>query len=674
MGSYKGFRFKLNDTEKLTGGGERVLGMNRRGKRLKLYSQPSYGYETQADLMYYSMPVVVSSEQYMVVFDNGASGFLDMGATDKNILQMEATGGRMSYLVVAGDTWPKLMQSFTALTGRQPLPARWTLGNISARMGYHTQKEVESVAALYRKERIPLDALVLDLYWFGPGVTGSMGNLDWHYDSFPKPVDMMRKLRADGIKTVLITEPFILDSSKTYRECIDKGLVGTDAAGKPYHYNFFFGRTTLLDVFAPKTKDWFWNIYKKHTTSGVEGWWGDLGEPEVHPKDMRHINGSADEVHNLYGHEWAKLIYDGFTKDFPSKRPAILMRSGFVGSQRYGMIPWSGDVNRSWGGLKPQVEISLTMGLQGMAYMHSDLGGFAGSIQDSELYSRWLQYGVFQPVFRTHAQESVPPEPIYWDEATKNLARKAIELRYRMLPYNYTLAYQNATTGMPLMRPLFFEEADNASLFDSTGAYMWGDDFLVAPITTKSALKKSVYLPKSSVWIDYATDKAYEGGQTLDVTTDSNHLPVFVKAGAFIPYCNLVQTTDNYSLDTLHVHYYHHSSVGSGSGVVYHDDGNAKDAIKNGQYDLLTFSSQDADNQLSIRAEFEKHGLGGNTSTAKYLHYTVHGLEKKPSKIFVDNQELPWSSTAVNGNHAVWNGGVLEVVVLGERRALRINH
>src|SRR5690606_20856548 len=146
------------------------------------------------------------------------------------------------------------------------------------------------------------------------------------------------------------------------------------------------------------------------------GWWGDLGEPELHPSELRHATGSADELHNVYGHEWARTVYEGYRRDFMDQRPFILMRAGAAGSQRYGMIPWSGDVNRTWGGLRSQPEISLQMGIQGLAYMHSDLGGFAGDNLDDELYARWLQYGVFQPIYRPHAQEEVPSEPVFRSE------------------------------------------------------------------------------------------------------------------------------------------------------------------------------------------------------------------------------------------------------------------
>src|SRR5690606_31788660 len=160
----------------------------------------------------------------------------------------------------------------------------------------------------------------------------------------------------------------------------------------------------------------------------------------------------------------------------------------YSGSQRFGMMPWSGDVNRSWGGLQSQPEIALQMGMQGLGYMHSDLGGFAGNNKDPELYARWLQYGVFQPIFRPHAQEEVPAEPVFWDDHTKALAKKTIQLRYQLLPYNYTLSFDNHTKGTPLMRPLFFE--DDSELLSDASAYLWGHDFLIAPVLKSQVVEK----------------------------------------------------------------------------------------------------------------------------------------------------------------------------------------
>jgi oligosaccharide 4-alpha-D-glucosyltransferase len=629
---HRGFRFELDPEEKITGAGSRVLGMDRRGHRLTLYNQPSYGYETEAELMYYSLPVVVSSEKYMLVFDNGARGYADLGATEPDILEFGATGGRMSYIVVAAESWPELAVHFTEITGRQPMLPRWALGNIASRMGYHSQREAEYVVDRYLEEDIPLDGIVFDLFWFGPDIKGHVGNLEWYRDSFPDPEKMMQDFREKGVKTVLITEPFVLENTLKYNEVIEKGLVGKTVEGEPYHYDFYFGHTTLLDIFNPETQKWFWDIYKRHTLSGVAGWWGDLGEPEVHPDDMVHVNGLGEHVHNLYGHEWAGTLFRGYAQDFPEERPVILMRSGFVGSQRYGIVPWTGDVNRTWGGLKPQVELSLTMGLQGIGLMHSDLGGFAGSYKDPELYIRWLQYGVFQPVYRTHAQESVPAEPIFWDQATRDVVREFIKLRYRLLPYNYSLLYHHSQTGIPMMRPLFYIE-DRPDLFDTRDAYLWGDAFLVEPVVEPGIRQQEIYLPANQYWFDFWSDRVYRGGKTIKYRLTPEIIPVFVRAGSFVPMVEAVQHTEHYTSDTLDVHYYHHASVTQTDYTFYHDDGKTAHAMEKGKYEKIVFNAMGEKQKLSLQIQ-------PKTNKERKINFLVHGMDGFKGEVRMENQKL----------------------------------
>ncbi|WP_083634429.1 glycoside hydrolase family 31 protein [Saccharicrinis aurantiacus] len=637
--SIKGFRMNLSPDEKLMGGGERVLGMDRRGKRLHLYNRASYGYETHADLMYYSMPIVISSNKYMLLFDNAADGYLDLGATEENILQFEAVGGRLAYVVVASDSWKDLTNKYTEVTGHQPMPPRWALGNITSRMGYRSQKQVEKVVDTYRKEDFPLDALVLDLYWFGPDLQGHMGNLEWDKKAFPEPEQMMQNIKEKGVKTVLITEPFILKESGKYKETAEQNLLGTDINGEPYIFDFFFGTTALIDIFKPEAQKWFWGIYKKHTASGVEGWWGDLGEPEVHPDDLQHVNGSANTVHNAYGHEWAKTVYDGYAQDFPNKRPVILMRAGFAGSQRYGMIPWTGDVNRTWGGLKPQVEISLQMGMQGMAYMHSDLGGFAGNYKDSELYTRWLQYGVFQPVYRTHAQEDVPPEPIYWDEKTKDITRRYIKLRYALTPYLYTMAYKNSTEGTPLMQPLFYVD-DNPELLNEKDTYLWGDNFVVSPVTDKGASEWTLPLPSNANWYNFFTGEKFVGGQEVTIPVDIHNIPVFVKGGSFIPMAPVVNSMDDYSTQKLNLHYYFDEDIASSEDFMYEDDGESNHSWENNQFEKLFFSSK-FNHQNGLIIKIHPKGFDyKNKPESRDIQLIIHHHRTQPNYVKVDGEEV----------------------------------
>jgi oligosaccharide 4-alpha-D-glucosyltransferase len=620
-------QFNLSPDEILYGGGARAIGMNRRGNKLALYNRADYGYQSHSKLMNFCIPLVISSKIYAVHFDNSAIGYLDLDSKKDNTLGYETISGRKTYQVIVGDSWTDLISSYTDLTGKQPLPARWTLGNFSSRFGYHSQEEVEKTINKFEEDQIPVDAVILDLYWFGKTIQGTMGNLDWDKDQFPNPEKMMADLNTKGIKTVLITEPFVLTTSKKWQEAVDKKVVATDKAGKPFTYDFYFGNTGIIDIFKPDGKDWFWNIYKKLIHQGAGGLWGDLGEPEVFPSEAITAGGKADEIHNVYGHNWAKLIADGYKKDFSNQRPFILMRAGYSGSQRFGMIPWSGDVSRSWGGLQSQMEIALQMGMQGMSYMHSDLGGFAGDYFDNELYLRWLQYGVFQPIFRPHAQEEVASEVARKDVITKAKAKKQVALRYQLLPYNYTLAFENNQKGTPLMRPLFFEETDNSNLLSVSETYLWGNEFLVTPITKSGVTSASVYFPKNNNWFDFYSDEEQLGGTTSNIAVVEDHIPVFVRGGAFIPMIKTIQNTSKYSLDKFDLHYYFDVKTPQSSGKLYNDDGTTVNAFEKGAFEILNFNSATNGKSVIIKLNSE---IGKNfQSLDKNVSVIIHNIKAK---------------------------------------------
>jgi len=640
-------QFNISSEEVLYGGGARALGMNRRGNKLALYNRAQYGYETRAELMNFCIPLVLSSNLYAIHFDNEAIGYLDLDSRKDNTLEYETISGRKTYQVIVGNSWEDLVKNYTDLTGKQPLPPRWAFGNFSSRFGYHTQEEVEKTIRKFEESNIPVDAIILDLYWFGKTVQGTMGNLEWDKDNFPNPDKMIADLNAKGVKTVLITEPFILTTSSKWQETVDKKVLATLKDGKPATWDFYFGNTGIVDVFKPEGKEWFWNVYKRLINQGVAGLWGDLGEPEVFPSYANTFAGTADEIHNVYGHNWAKLIADGYKKDFSNQRPFILMRSGYSGSQRFGMIPWSGDVSRSWGGLQSQMEIALQMGMQGMAYMHSDLGGFAGDYFDNELYLRWLQYGVFNPIFRPHAQEDVASEVAYKDVDTKEIAKKAVALRYQMLPYNYNLAFENAIEGKPLMRALFFYEPNNKELLSKSDGYLWGNDFLVYPITEKGQTLKEVYFPKNSNWYDFYTGKKYEAGTTQKVELNKNNIPTFVRGGSFIPMSKSTQNIKNYVLNDFDVHYYFDKKSENSKLNLYNDDGVTPNNFENLKFEKFAFRSKFKNNSLAIRAEYDRTFANSNS---KKINLIIHGFDKLPSEIILNKKQLKNSEITFENN------------------------
>jgi alpha-glucosidase (family GH31 glycosyl hydrolase) len=280
------------------------------------------------------------------------------------------------------------------------------------------------------------------------------------------------------------------------------------------------------------------------------------------------------------------------------------------------------------------------MGMQGLAYMHSDLGGFAGANLDDELYARWLQYGVFNPVFRPHSQEDVPSEPVFRSEKAKALAKEAIELRYKLLPYNYNLVYENNQFGKPLMRPLFFEEPNNKKLFDYSKTYLWGNDILVSPVLEAGLAEQEVYFPKDNIWFDFYTHEKFEGGQTKTVQLKENSIPTYVRAGSFVPLTNVIQSTIEYDSVNYELHYYYDGSITKSVREFYNDRGNEK---SNEVYEIINYTAKSKRNVLNF--EFEMMSKV-DFDYLKSIKLVIHNVVKKPKSITVSNNKEPvnWDS------------------------------
>ena len=662
-------RFRLAPGERLYGTGSRALPVDRRGYRLELYNQAHYGSQNNEPNLNIALPTVLSSRGYMLFFDHHAAGYLDLGQADPDVLEYGGEGlTSLAYFVITGPDQAAILNRYTALTGRQPLPPRWALGLIQSRFGYKTEAEMQQVAARMRRENFPLDALVLDLYWFGG--TTRQGDLDWHRPSFPNPVGLMSRLRQQGINTILISEPYVMRTSRNDSTVRTQRLVGTTAAGGPFTVaSFWAGPASILDVFKPQTRDWLWGYYKKLHDQGVAGWWSDLGEPENHPEAMRHATGPARAVHNAYGQAWASIFTERYAREYPQERVFNLARSGWAGMQRHGVFPWSGDIQRSWSGYQAQIPVMLGLGAGGVGYMHSDAGGFCVGGIDSELYTRWLQMASLCPILRPHG-EGVPPEPYYYPDPYKSSVRAAVHLRYQLLPYLYSLAWQNTTTGAPLVRPLDFDAPYEALTVESDGLhprnapadpllpgnaqfstssandqYLLGPNLLVAPVLNPSQRRRNVVLPRGS-WIDFHSNQTYPGGRTVGVPAPLAHAPLLVKAGAFLPMTAYRPSTALYRPDTLLLRYYPDPDMPESAFTMYDDDGHSAQALANRQYETLTMRGFCTPGQTDVLLSSD----GGYSGQPPFrlLRLLVQRVAAPPTAIYLDGQRAPAEASSYN--------------------------
>jgi alpha-glucosidase (family GH31 glycosyl hydrolase) len=620
-------KFALDDQEALYGAGSRAIPQNRRGYLLENYHQPHYGYGYGEQNLNVSIPLIVSSKGYAIYFENPSSGTFDLGKTQKDQLVYTAENGQLSYFFIQG-TNDQILNAYTKLTGKQPLPPRWAMGFIQSRFGYKSAEETLETVKKTKAAGYPIDATVLDLFWYGEIKT--IGNHDWRRDSFPEPEKMIRELKQLGVKTIPITQTFVTKLSDNFDKVTQAGLFTKNADGKDYIIeDFWAGPAGLLDIFKPQTQHYLWNFYRKRIDDGVAGWWCDLGEPEKHPDGMIHTKGMARDVHSIYPLTWSKTIYEGYRKDFPTQRVFNLARSGGAGMQRYATFPWSGDVLRSWNGFKAQIPVMLGMSMSGIGYMHSDAGGFGQGEKDAELYIRWMQFAAFTPIYRAHADPAVAaPEPVFWDKSTQDLVKPFVKLRYRFLPYNYSLAYQNAKTGRPLALPLNYFDAANPKLISVDDAYLWGSDLLVAPILEKGKTDRKVLFPKGK-WIGWWDGKTYSDSALIKA--DLSSLPLFARSGSIIPLTTDLENTEKYTGDTLIVRYFPDVKK-QASFTLYEDDGNDPDAISKENYQQLELSGTPAKQGQLLEISSSKPGK------AREVYFEVS--QAKPARKVLESGKM----------------------------------
>lgn len=622
------------------GAGERGYSFNLASDTLVMFNKQNYGYtagEERIKQMNITMPLFISSNGYAVVFDDFAAAKMVM--SDPIVYTTESASPVSYYFINGAGSLPDVTRELSALTGRQKLPPFWALGYITSKYGYRTQQETLGVVDTLKRAGYPLDGIVLDLYWYGK--EEDMGRLAWDNAQWPDHKKMLSELKNRNVNTVIISQPYILRNGRgleNYNELAAKGMMVKDSTGGPQEVKIWVGEGGMFDVSNPDTRAWMADRYKQLTLEGVGGWWGDLGEPEVHPESGIHANGlTAREYHNLYGNDWSSIIADMFAKEFPDRRLMTMMRGGTTGLQRYSVYPWSTDVSRSWGGLQPQITIMLNSGLSGLGYMSHDVGGFAIDPEapyDPELYVRWLQLGTFSPILRTHAQATAEP---YNYPAQQNIILPLIKERYKWLPYNYTLAFENASQGQPLVRPLNFYSPGSHKFDDITDEYLWGRDVLVAPVTVQGATERRIVFP-DGLWVDYNhPGRIYHGGDTITYPAPLEVLPLFVRAGAIIPQADYeMKSTEDYKTDSYTINYYPY--LGESSYTLFEDDRKSTSSLTDEAYSLIDFRADASIGGINLTVSAK--GTYPGAPKSKKLTFKIYLVDGDPSSVTIDGRKL----------------------------------
>ena len=588
------------------------------------------------------IPYYLSTNGYGVLFDDHYVDAVMTPSANNGSSYSTKSANPIAYYFVGGGSMEKAMQNYHLLTGHQPLPPFWALGYITSRYGYHSSSEAEEVVRRIKDEsKLPLDGIVFDLYWQGASNAG-MGNLEWYTPNFPNPTQMLADFKNKNVNTICITEPFFTsDASTNYNILKSNGYLADENVGDmKWLTNNPVG---LIDASNEDAMKWMGEFYKRHTRNGMAGWWLDLGEPERHFfSNCHHKGGSCEQIHNEFGALWIESVYKALTEEAPNMRHMLLPRSGTAGMQRYSTFPWTGDIERSWSGLQAQVPALVNGSMSGIGYLGSDIGGFCNYNNNSDsnsddLYLRWVQLGVFYPVMRTHAQESLNPEP-YNRPGILDKVRKAINLRYAYLPYSYTRAYLNTRYGSPMARPANFADEDKSVLANCKDAYLWGPDIYVAPVVSAST-SRNITFPDGD-WLDMNDfSTIYQGHQTVSYNAPLAVLPRFMRRGAFVPRYRQDTFTSTAEINKrmVTIDYFPSWQGVHDSGMIYDDDRSSAENIAKGNYVITNFEgwgTNGAGGSLTVMIKREGNGWTGQADgVCQDLLFKIHDFNFGESSI-----------------------------------------
>ena len=522
--------------------GEKAAPLNRRGLKFHLRNQdPGGSYAPGEDPLYMSIPVFLGIHKggsYLIFFENSFHGTVSFG--EKEVVRF--SGGMLRYYVATGRV-DHLLKCYLNLTGLPPLPPKWALGYHQSRWGYRSDAEVRDVVKRFHDLDLPLSAIHLDIDYMDGYRVFTIDK-----QRFPDMWALSEDLRKDGVHLVAILDPGVKIDPEypVYQDGLEKDVFCKAPNGKPVKGRVWPGWCVFPDFLDDKGRNWWMHQYLDLLNDGIGGFWHDMNEPATFASwgipslpmmtqySFEGRGGTHIEANNLYGLLMNQAGHDALRRFRPNRRPWILSRSGWAGIQRYAWN-WTGDVESTWRGLRQTLTIMLGLGLSGVPFTGSDIGGFSGN-PDAELFVRWFEMAAFTPFFRGHSSVSTKRrEPWAFGEEATAIVREILRLRYQLLPYIYTAAWQASREGAPLMRPLFWREEGNPDLLDREDEFYFGDWLLIAPVLDKGKQQREVLLPQGK-WYDFWRDRVYEGARTVTVPAPPGKIPVFVRQGAVIPF------------------------------------------------------------------------------------------------------------------------------------------
>jgi alpha-glucosidase len=550
-----------------------------------------------------------------------------------------AEQGNLDYYFIYGPQINQVIETYTRLTGRPYLPPKWSLGYQQCRWSYYPDTEVLRLAETFRENDIPADVIYLDIHYMD-----EYKIFTWDPDRFPNPANLLKQLSDMGFKVVVIIDPGVKADSNfaVAAEGIKNDYFLKYPDGQVYIGEVWPGPSYFPDFSRPQVRDWWGTLLGDLLDTGVSGFWNDMNEPAVWGKafplevlfyDDGNIS-SQKKMHNLYGLLMSQAAYDGYRKAKPNKRPFLLTRAGFAGEQRYTAV-WTGDNLASEEHLELGIRMMIGAGISGIPYIGTDVGGF-GKSPPAELFTRWLQVGIFSPLFRNHTHYNTKDqEPWTFGEDFEAINRQTISKRYQMLPYLYSLFWEAYESGSPILRPLFWHYQNDsiAYLNEFQHQFLVGEKLLVAPVTKTGHYLKKVYLPQGK-WLDLNSEKMYEGPNSIIIDASLYQIPMFLNQGAILPSQETIQYVGEKSGNVLNIDIF--AEIQYNRFLLYEDDGQSFDYLQEA-YRLTEFEIEQKKNKIT----FTKNSIiRGYQLTDRKLKLKFHSIPKLPEEVLVGNKKL----------------------------------
>jgi alpha-glucosidase len=642
----KAFKVMRSD-ESFFGLGEKTGTLNRRGHSYKMWNSDRPCYSVTEDPLAKSIPFFMSSYNYGIFLDNTYKTEFKFGTESEEYYSFEAPKGAFIYYFIYGKDYKDILQQYIGMTGKPIMPPKWALGFAQCRGLYTKEAQALDIASEFRKRKIPCDIIYQDIGW-----TQWLQDFAWRKENYSNPKEMLRTLKEQGFKMIVSQDPVVSQANKKqWEEANHLGYFLKDIRnGKTYDMPWpWGGNCGVVDFTIPEVADWWGKYQQKPIDDGVSGFWTDMGEPawsneeDIDRLNMKHSIGMHDEIHNVYGLTWDKVVKEQFEKHNPNKRIFQMTRSAFAGLQRY-TFGWTNDsgngsnVLEGWGQLENQVAVGISAGLGGIPFWTTDISGYCGDITDrqamGELYTRWMQFGIFCPLSRAHHEGDNAVEPWTFGETVEKNSKSAIELKYQLFPYLYTYSRKAHDTGLPITRGLFMEYPGDVHAAKIDNQFIFGEELLVAPVLKKGERIKSVYLPEGE-WIDFNDKKTvYSGGQAIAYRAPLNVIPLFVKKGSVIPMMPVMQFIHENKDYPLIVHIFPNDEGENASFELYEDDGENLDYLKDICSKTKFVCSTTDRGYETIITPTDK----GFSPSAKRNFVLTYHLENKPENIWVDGK------------------------------------